>query len=102
MKQNTILVGLSALAVVVSIGLGVFTFYLSGQIQDLRKDQFIGSSQSNYTVSKLEFCINNTITPCNDTHIGDWNKANTKDTFSIKTYQTLVEEGISDYNASRQ
>lgn len=98
MKQNTILVGLSALAVVVSIGLGVFTFYLSGQIQDLRKDQFIGSSQSNYTVSKLEFCINNTITPCDDTHIGDRNK----DTFGLKTYQTLVEEGVSDYNASRQ
>lgn len=82
--------------------IAVFTYTLSVQVQDERKNYLIDKTIASYSLSKLEFCINNSIKPCDDSTIENWNQTNTDAKFTLKSFNVLVEEGIDVYNSERE
>lgn len=101
-KTNKVTVIVASFALVMSVVLTVFIYLLSIQLQDMRKDSFISNAQLGYNSSKLQFCVNHGVTPCDDTAITTWNDTHSNEQFSIKTYQQIVEDGITEYEASRK
>lgn len=93
---------IAIIALVLAAGLGVYVTVLTDQFNDTKKEQIISNTQSYYATSKLEFCLNKTIAPCDDVAITDWNTAHPEDTFKLKSFQELVEEGIEQYSNSRK
>lgn len=77
-------------------------YLLLSKLEDNRKDWFIGNARQGYALQKLEFCHNNTIVPCDDEHITDWNKAHSDTPFVLKSFNQVIEQGIEEYNLSRQ
>ncbi len=47
-----------------------------------------------YETDKLEFCVDNDIKPCTDEAIKTWNDEHGDNQFTLKSYQTLVEDSI--------
>lgn len=101
-RANKIAVIVASFALVVSVVLTVSMYLLSTQLQDMRKDSFITNAQLGYTSSKLQFCVDNGITPCDDAAITAWNELHANGQFSVKTYQQITEDGITEYEASRR
>ncbi len=103
MKQSIIIsVSLSIIAATASIALGIAALNLAGKLQDVERNQSISLTQSTYAREKLEFCLNNSITPCDDRGIDAWNTSHPNNFFTLKNYQTLIEEGIESYNTSHR
>ena len=99
--SNNLSTGLSILALTVSIGVGIFAYSTSNQLEEFKKSQSIYLSENSYNSSQLKFCINNSIAPCDDDAIGAWNDSHDGENFTIKSYEMLVEAGIEQYNISR-
>ena len=104
MKSKTykIPVTVALIALIISIALLVITYFSWIHLEDAKKESFINNAQSHYRIDKLEFCLNHTITPCDDSSIITWNEAHKTEQFSLQTFQQLVEQGISDSNTSRK
>ncbi len=100
-NTNSLSTGLSILALTVSIGVGLFAYSTSNRLEDLKKNQSIYLSENSYNSSQLKFCINHSIAPCDDDTISTWNDSHDGENFTIKSYETLVEAGIEQYNISR-
>ena len=98
-KTCTIIVVVSLVAVTAS---AFFAYLLSAQIQDIRKDNYITKAQSGYDIERIQFCLDQAISPCNDDSITAWNTDNPGTIYVLKSYQDLVEEGIAAYNASNR
>ena len=91
---------IALLALVISITSTASTYLLSTQLQDSRKDTFISNAQQGYNIGKLEFCINHSIAPCDDTTIATWNDIHPDEQLLLKTYQQIIEDGIAEYETS--
>lgn len=101
MKPRTVAPTIIALlALVISIASTASTYLLSTQLQDSRKDTFISNTQQEYNIGKLEFCINHSISPCDDTTIATWNDIHPDEQLFLKTYQQIIEDGIAEYETS--
>jgi hypothetical protein len=75
--------GAFALAVVFAL----IAFHEKSRL-DLFADQQMKDSMNLYQKStRLEFCYNNDIKPCDDALISDWNKAHPDDTLNISAPQ---------------
>lgn len=98
-KINTLLM---AILFVALAALAIFSYTLSVRQQDYRKDTFITSAQLGYSIEKMGFCLDHTITPCTDEQISARNGANPETIFTLKSHQELVEAGIEDFNLSRR
>lgn len=97
MKTNIALVILSiATATNLIFALGI----LPSQIADIRKDSYINTANHSYEVVKLEFCHNNSIAPCDDEQLTEWNAANPEATFELKSPEEIVQIGINAYDVS--
>lgn len=84
------------------IVLSIYVAVLTTQFNDAKKEQIISNTQSYYAVSKLEFCLNKAITPCSDAALSEWNSKHSDDSFKLKSFQDLVEEGIEQYSNARK
>lgn len=102
LKTNKITFLLSTLALLLSFAALVSIYVLLIQLENTKKESLIHDTLSGYNMSKLEFCVNHAIRPCEDPSITTWNQANQTEQFSLKTFQQLVEQGIGDYNTSHK
>lgn len=102
LKTNKITFLFSTLALLLSFAALVFIYVLSTQLENTEKESSIHDTLSGYSMSKLEFCVNHAIKPCEDSSITTWNQANQTEQFSLQTFQQLVEQGITDYNTSHK
>ena len=102
LKTNKITILLSTLALILSFTALASIYLLSTRLEDAKKESFIHDTLSGYNMSKLEFCVNHAIRPCEDPSITTWNQANQTEQFSLQTFQQLVEQGIGDYNTSHK
>lgn len=97
-KQSLLITGVT-LSLLLSIALTIIVTINHAHYQDFVKDTYINNTQSVYFSQKLEFCINNSIMPCNDQSLTNWNNSHPEKTFDVKTFKDLVEEGIDQYEA---
>ena len=56
------------------------------------QDDFgIYANAAGYRIQKLAFCHDNSVKPCNDESLIEWNKANPDNLFMIKNGNQIVE-----------
>lgn len=105
MKQkNTITpsIVLASISFALSLVLAVCVYFYTNKVNDAQKDSFISNAQLSYSINKLEHCLNNDIKPCNDEAISTWNDSHVEDSFSLKSYQQIIESGIDEFEATKK
>ena len=101
-KTTLISTILAALSLGLSVIAIIFALVAHTNLQDTRKDVFIMNTQSHYEISKLSFCVIHEIPQCDDANITDWNNSHPEKAFTLKSFQQLTEDGIAEYETSRQ
>lgn len=80
--------------IIITIILAFFAIKLNQDLSEAKKDYRIGATLDDYRLSKLEFCYQNNVKPCDDATIQAWNTNNPSTTFTIKDFKQLTDEGI--------
>lgn len=93
---------ISIITLTIALILSVSLYVLYSEFQDFKKDQFIYSAESSYAQSKLEFCIDNSVAPCEDATISEFNESTNTQKFEFKSYEDIVEDGITQFELSQK
>lgn len=101
-STKTFLMVISISSFIMALSLVVTTYFLWQHLESIEKDGMISAAQFDYTDAKLQFCIDHTVSPCNDTQLKTWNEAHPEETFTFKDFQTLIEEGVRQYDVTHQ
>lgn len=99
-SENKAALYAATLSIVISIVLSATMGSFWSQLQVDRKESFISNSRQGYELSKFQFCVNHQISPCDDAVLQTWSETHPDNAFVTKTYQQVVENGISEYEAS--
>mgnify|MGYP003582207230 CR=1 FL=1 len=105
MKQKAVSklpIVVSAIAAITTLILAIALFILWQDYENFKYDSYINDTLQRYESSKLTFCVDHTIKPCDDEHLAAWNAAHPDATFTVKSFQVIVEEGIQEYNAAQR
>ena len=77
------------------IAYGIFTTVIISSRPHARDEILSYSIVSlSYRTDRLQFCIDHSISPCDDISVQKWNDTHHDTTFTLKSFQDLVKESM--------
>lgn len=94
-NKTTIRVALLSFVLLAIIAYGAFTIVMINSTPRTRDETLSYSIVSlSYRTDRLQFCIDHSISPCDDGSIQKWNDTHHDATFTLKSFQDLVKDSI--------